>query len=281
MTDKTVAIITGAVGGMGQACARALGRRHRLFLNDLSAARLEECARSLTREGHTVAGFAAGDLAAPDTATSLVGAARKTGPVGVVIHTAGLSPALADWEAILVVNLVGTERLLQALEDDLEPGLAAVLIASMAGHMTPAIAAVDALLGDPLAPDLLRNVCPHLDFTNDCDDKFSVRGQAYGHSKRAVIRMCEARAGTWGAKGARIVSISPGVIRTPMGEAEIANNPPAGRVMEAAPMGRWGSVLDIAAAAEFLASDQASFITGCDLRVDGGVTPFLASASGR
>ncbi|MDE0987610.1 MAG: SDR family oxidoreductase [Pseudomonadales bacterium] len=76
---------------------------------------------------------------------------------------------------------------------------------------------------------------------------------------------------------ARIVSISPGTIYTPMGRAEHDSNPAAAAVVQATPVGRWGSPNDIAAACEFLVSDQASFITGTDLRVDGGVTPALRS----
>ena len=60
-----------------------------------------------------------------------------------------------------------------------------------------------------------------------------------------------------------------------MGRREAETNPGAAAVVAATPMGRWGSPLDIAAAAAFLISDAASFITGCDLRIDGGVTPVL------
>lgn len=278
MTRDTVAIITGAVGGMGQACARALGRRHGLFLTDLDQARLADFAASLVSEGHTVAGVASGDLRQATTAPRLVARARQAGRLAAVIHTAGLSPALAGWEDILTVNLAGTERLLRALEEAPEEGLVAVLMASISGHLTPSTAEADAVLADPLAPDFLARIRAHLDCPNDPEDRFSLGGQAYGYSKRAVMRLCETRAPDWGLRRARIVSISPGVIRTPMGQAEVDANPGAAHVLANAPLGRWGSVLDIAAAASFLCSDQASFITGCDLRVDGGVTPALAAS---
>jgi len=278
MTKQTVAIITGAVGGMGQACARAMGRRHSLFLSDLDQGRLTDFAAALVSEGHEVAGVASGDLAQAETAGRLVKRARKAGSLAAVIHTAGLSPALAGWEAILTTNLVGTERLLQELERDPEEDLVAVLIASISGHLTPATPEADAVLAKPLDPDFLTRIRAHLNFPNDPEDLFSLGGQAYGYSKRAVLRLCEARAAAWGSRRARIVSISPGVIRTPMGQAEVDANPGAAHVLANAPLGRWGSVLDIAAAAAFLCSDQASFITGCDLRVDGGVTPALAAA---
>ena len=87
--------------------------------------------------------------------------------------------------------------------------------------------------------------------------------------------MCESRAAAWGRKGARIVSISPGTIWTPMGRQEADSNPRVEAMVAATPTGRWGTSLDIAAAAAFLASAEASFVTGCDLPVDGGLTPSM------
>jgi NAD(P)-dependent dehydrogenase (short-subunit alcohol dehydrogenase family) len=104
------------------------------------------------------------------------------------------------------------------------------------------------------------------------DDPAGLATPAYGLSKRAVMRMAERRCVAWAARGARICTISPGTIYTPMGRTEAEQNPLAARVVEATPMARWGRAADIAAATAFLLSDEASFITGVDLRVDGGVT---------
>jgi NAD(P)-dependent dehydrogenase (short-subunit alcohol dehydrogenase family) len=270
-----VAIVTGACGGMGRACARELGRRHVLILTDINVGPLEAFAVALRQEGYDVGAAIAGDLAEPQTAPDVVGAARVCGGLRSVVHTAGLSPALAPWDRILCANLVATERLLLTLEEKLEAGLAAVLIASMAGHMAPADPALDGALERPLADDLAEVVGPLLDPYARPGDPFGRASPAYSASKRAIIRMCERRAVAWGEHRARLVSISPGTIWTPMGRKEAETNPAAAAVADATPMGRWGSPLDIAAAVAFLTSDAASFITGCDLRIDGGVTPAL------
>ena len=275
----TVAIITGACGGMGQACARSLGAHHRLVLADLDQARLDDFAAALKAEGHDVAATVAGDLGRHGVAGQSVKAARDAGPLRAVVHTAGLSPALAGWEAILEANVIATERLLLALEEGLDPGLTAVLFASIAGHFAPQDAVFDQIMAEPLRQDFLALSEPVLAGRASADDQYGLASPAYGASKRAVIRMAEARAAAWGKSGARIVSLSPGTMWTPMGRKEAENNPAALRVVEATPVGRWGSVLDIASAVEFLISDQAGFITGCDLRIDGGVTPLLAGVT--
>jgi NAD(P)-dependent dehydrogenase (short-subunit alcohol dehydrogenase family) len=271
----TVAIITGACGGMGRACARDLGRADALVLTDINAERLDAFAATLREEGYTIGGLVVGDLSNGAVAAEVVSTARAQGRLRAVIHTAGLSPALAPWDQILTANLIATEILLLALEDGLEAGLAAVLLASMAGHMAPQDAALDDLFANPLADGLLDAAKGLLEPYVQADDAFGLASPAYGQSKRAVIRLCERRAAAWGARGARIVSLSPGTIWTPMGRREAEINPGAAAVVAATPVGRWGSPLDIAAAAGFLASDAAGFITGTDLRIDGGVTPAL------
>jgi NAD(P)-dependent dehydrogenase (short-subunit alcohol dehydrogenase family) len=100
---------------------------------------------------------------------------------------------------------------------------------------------------------------------------FAVR--AYGVSKRGVLRLVERSVGEWARHGARIVSVSPGTIITPMGRTEMAANPLAAAAASITPLRRLGMPADIAAAVDFLVSDSASYITGCDLRVDGGIVP--------
>ena len=97
-------------------------------------------------------------------------------------------------------------------------------------------------------------------------------------SKRGVLRLCERKAAHWGQRGARIVSISPGLILTPMGRKELAETAGAAELNDAAPAGRSGMAMDITLAAKFLASEEASFITGTDLRVDGGSTAAMRFA---
>lgn len=279
-SSNPIVIITGACGGMGRACARALGTRFSLVLTDIDQARVDGLAEMLLEEGYRVGAALGVDLAEPDQARHLVDVARATGRLQAVVHTAGLSPSMACWETILRVNVQATERLLVALESDLPEGLVAVLMASMAGHMVPADLAVDTALADPLAANFLDRSREGLEQYVDPADPYGMSSPAYAYSKRAVIRMCESRVAAWGRAGARILSISPGTIWTPMGRKEVQGNAAAAAVVQATPLGRWGSPQDIASAVGFLVSEQAGFISGCDLRIDGGVTPVLLGGRG-
>jgi NAD(P)-dependent dehydrogenase (short-subunit alcohol dehydrogenase family) len=275
LADASVVVVTGAAGGMGVACCRHLGRQHRLVLTDVDAQKLEPLAHALSLEGYDVAGQVAGDLADQTLLDALAEAARLAGPLAALVHTAGLSPSLAPWDAIVRTNIVSTALLLDVFDEVPGPGAVMVLIASIAGHGLPRDDARDAVADAARAPDLLQRLYPFLQALAGTDNDAAMSGVAYGVSKRAVIRMAEARAPSLGAKGRRIVSISPGTIYTPMGRAENERNPTAARVVHATPIGRWGMPTDIASAVEFLISGAAGFITGSDLRIDGGVTPAL------
>jgi NAD(P)-dependent dehydrogenase (short-subunit alcohol dehydrogenase family) len=275
-TSRRKVLITGAAGGMGRACARLFGMTHDLVLTDVIAPALDGFVAELTRDGYTVAVARAGDLADDEVLADLAGAVGDSAPFSL-IHTAGLSPALADWRAIMRVNLIATEKLLQAIEPVLAPGSAAVVIASIAGHMVAAMPEADALMKTPLAPDFLDRIGALIETQGGAS---GTGGLSYMLSKRATHALCEQRAMAWGQRGARIVTISPGMILTPMGRTEMEKTPGAAQMAEIAPAGRAGVATDIAMAALFLASDQASFITGCDLRVDGGATALFKGMAG-
>jgi len=179
-----------------------------------------------------------------------------------------------------MTNLVATEHLLRAAEGGRDEGLATVLIASMAGHLAPRVQEIDELMADPLRPDLLRLLARPIGQSASADSDHAWARVAYAQSKRAVIKMAEGRAASWGSWGGRVASVSPGIIATPMGRKEVEGNPYAQHTLDATPAGRWGVPVDIANAVEFLVSERASFITGADIRVDGGVTPVLANRQG-
>lgn len=266
------AIITGADGGMGQACARAFGATMNLVLTDLSQERLDAFADALRAEGHVVTAAIAGDLRDQSVAQQIADAAATGGGLGVLIHAAGLSPALAAWEAIMQVNAIGTANLLHAISPLLQNGSVAVLISSIAGHAAPADAEADMILSAPLTPDFMARITPVIYRLADRPGSRGASVESYGLSKRMTIRICERLAPEWAMHGARIVSISPGMIWTPMGRQEASTNSSAAMLVDNTPMARWGTPMDIAAAACFLAGDTASFITGTDLCVDGGIT---------
>lgn len=275
MTDSGgVVLITGALGGMGSASARALAADGtRMLLTDRDPVRLEEAAAEISKTGVRCTTFVS-ELTDPNSIARLVDAVRDHGGLKTLVHTAALSPSMADWKSVLTVDYLGTVRLIEGLLPLASRGTSAICFASIAAHQGHPISAqtVDAL-DDPNHPDLLDRLVA-------AADGEITSGAAYIWSKTAIVRQCERWAVPWGARGARIVSISPGLMDTPMGRYELEHNPRKRPLMELTPLVRAraenqsalpGRCEDIAAAVTFLASDAASFITGCDLRVDGGL----------
>jgi NAD(P)-dependent dehydrogenase (short-subunit alcohol dehydrogenase family) len=261
-------LITGASGGMGKACTRLLGQTHDLVLNDISTDQLAKFAGELERDGYTICASVAGDLCDPVVLAALV--QPLGGGAGFcAVHTAGLSPSQADWQAIMRVNLIGTALLMQALEPLVASGSVAILIASTAGHDMPEVPELTAAMA-ALEPGLIERVAPFIEGMAAKAGPAGAGGIAYAFSKQAVLRLGERKAMAWGRLGGRVVTISPGLMLTPMGRQELARTPGAQAVMDAAPVGRPGTAMDIAMVAQFLVSDEAAFISGSDVRVDGG-----------
>jgi len=267
------ALITGAAGGMGRACARSFGETHDLVLTDVAEAPLERFADELKADGFMVVSAIAGNLSSDELLARLVTDGGGTLPL-TLIHTAGISPSQADARNIMAVNLVATVKLFDAIEPILQPGSAAVVIASTPGHLIPEIPEAMALMADPLAPDFLDRITVFIDSMTQ-GKTANAPGISYSLSKLAVIRLVEQRAISWGHRAARVTSISPGMILTAMGRKELAATQGAAEMQNAAPLGRAGIATDIASVARFLASEDASYVTGCDLRVDGGSVPAL------
>jgi NAD(P)-dependent dehydrogenase (short-subunit alcohol dehydrogenase family) len=252
------------VGGMGQAIARRLGAGKTVLLADYNEGTLASVAESLAADGHHVESLSV-DVSSPESVHGLAEFAASLGSVTQVAHTAGLSPSQASAEAILAVDLLGVALVLDEFGAVVAPGGAGVVIASMAGHMFPPLTAEQerALANNP--PDQLLQ----LDFISSITDQ----NVAYPIAKQANHIRVRAASAHWGRRGARINSISPGIISTPMGQQELAS--PVGDGMRAmvamSATGRLGTPEDIALATAFLLGPDASFITGADLLVDGGV----------
>jgi NAD(P)-dependent dehydrogenase (short-subunit alcohol dehydrogenase family) len=250
-----------------------------LLCTDIADDQLQAETDQLARTVDTKICTAPGDLTDPAFVQDLANRAHELGTLAAIVNTAGLSPSMAGWQEILRVDLVAAARLLEVFEPLATTGTAAVHIASVSGHMGAFDPQMDALLDNPLAADLETRFAALI--TDEPDP-----GATYRLAKRAVIRMCERQAVQWGARGARVVSVSPGLMDTQMGRLELEHNPIKVRLAETTPLGPArmhdgtplpGRIDDIADVVAFFCSERASFISGCDIRVDGGLAGALAT----
>jgi NAD(P)-dependent dehydrogenase (short-subunit alcohol dehydrogenase family) len=197
-------------------------------------------------------------------ARSIERLAASVDHLDALVITAGVSPSMADARTILDVDLAGMARSVQTFEKLATEHSVAVCVASMAAHLGSWDARVLAALDEPLkSAD-----------ANLTDDPAT----AYMLAKLGVVRLVARAAPTWGKSGARIVSVSPGVVATPMGTREVENDTGSKEVVESSALGRLCSPEEVAAVILFLCSSAASFITGTDILVDGGAVAALQRA---
>ena len=272
MADGRAVLVVVGIGGMGLAVAHRCGSGTKIVLADVSEPALEAAASTLRDQGHDVSTHRT-DVADRESIDGLAAAARELGPVRGVVHTAGVSPVQASAETVIAVDLIGAAHMLDAFADVVAPGGAGVVIASMSGHLVPPLSPDDeSALAQANTADLAS--LPSVKAAAAGDS-----GLAYAFAKQAVAVRVRAAAVAWGRQGARINAISPGVIATSMGRAELEG--PSGAFMrlmvDSSGSARLGTADDIAAAVEFLLSSRASFITGVDLLVDGGVVAAMRS----
>lgn len=265
MSKKEVVVVIGA-GGIGVAIARRQGFGKTVLLADFNEQTLAAAAEDMRNASYAVETHPV-DVSSRASVQALASAAAALGSVVQVINTAGLSPNMAPVDRVLLVDLYGTAVVFDEFEKVIAPGGAGLIISSMAGHMMPALPAEQdhALIHTPTEellglPFLQSDVVPN-----------SV--VAYMIAKRANHLRVQASAMTWGERGARVNSISPGIIMTPLAQHEL--NSEIGdmyrAMMTASPSKRMAPPEEIAIAASFLLGPDAGFITGSDLLIDGGV----------
>ncbi|KFF98304.1 short-chain dehydrogenase [Streptomyces scabiei] len=262
-----VVVVTGA-GGMGVAIARRLGSGRTVLLADASRGQLDRAVQALRDEGYAVRGVLT-DVSDRKSVDELAAEAAGAGRVAAVVHTAGVSAAQGSAKTILEVDLLGTAHVIEAFEAVATPGTAMVCVSSMAGHVASLGLEDEAALAMAPVGELLG--IGAVEAVGDSPTR------AYIVSKRANQVRVEAAALAWSRRGARINSVSPGVIATAMSKAE-AEGPSGAHMLamlEASGAGRTGTPTEIADAVAFLVGPEARYITGTDLLVDGGQAAWL------
>jgi len=254
-------VITGGAGGIGMACAKVF-KNQSLIITDYSQQMVDQSVQTLTKAGYKAKGFAC-DITSKDDVAALRDFVAKQGAFKALVHTAGVSGTVQDLNKVFTIDLVGTELLVDAFYELAEAGSSAVLLSSMMAHVVPPNEQYDEALANPQAPGSFETVRQFVDGSSDT---------MYNFAKRGVQLLSLKNADKWGAKGARIVTISPGVIETPMGLRAAEEHPERmEKIKQATPLKRNGTPEEVANVVQFLVSDAARFITATDILVDGGV----------
>ena len=259
-------LLTGA-GQIGMAIARRVGYGMKIVIADKKAENAQAISKTMNEAGFDTVAVQM-DLASRASIQAAIAKAQQYGPITKLVNAAGVSPSQAPVDAILKVDLYGTAVLLEEVCKVIAPGGVGVTISSQSGHRMPALTPEeDALLACTPAEELLQ-----LDMLRPEHVRDTLH--AYQIAKRCNEKRVMAESVKWGEKGARLNSISPGIIVTPLALDEF--NGPRGdfykNMFAKCPAGRPGTADEVANVAELLMSDRGAFITGADFLIDGGAT---------
>jgi NAD(P)-dependent dehydrogenase (short-subunit alcohol dehydrogenase family) len=264
MTD--VIVVVGA-GSIGQAIARRVSSGKKVLLADLKIENAEKAAEVLADAGFEVS-TAIVDVSFRASVQALIDKAKGLGDVMGLIHAAGVSPSQASAATILKVDLYGTALVLEEFGQVIAKGGSGVVIASQSGHRLGALTAEqDKALATTPTEELLGLSWLQPTVVTDSLN-------AYQLSKRSNSLRVMAEAVRWGKRGARINTISPGIVITPLARDEL--NGPRGegyrRMLELSPVGRAATPDEVGNVGALLMGTEGAFITGSDFLMDGGVT---------
>ncbi len=263
---RDVIVVIGA-GQIGQAIARRVGFGKHVLLADMRHDNANAAAEILANAGYEVS-VAAVDASSREAVHALVETAAGLGDVAGLIHAAGVSPTQASPATILKVDLYGTALVLEEFGNVIARGGAGVVIASQSGHRLPPLTVEQNKALATTPEEELLNL-PFLQ-----PDQVTDSLHAYQISKRGNSLRVMAEAVRWGRRGARINTISPGIIMTPLAKDELTGPRGEGyrRMIELSAAGRAGTPDEVATVGALLMGPDGGFITGSDFLIDGGVT---------
>ncbi|MEG1868391.1 MAG: SDR family oxidoreductase [Clostridiales bacterium] len=264
---KNIYVVTGGSGGIGLEAAKQL-KDGIVIIADINEEALKSGKVQLESMGIETR-TAICDVTSKENVAALAKEADSLGTIKAVVHTAGVSGTVSNTNLVMKVDLIGTAHIIEEFLPYMGKDSAALVVASMMGYVIPPNPKYDELMVNCLEDDFLDNIAPFLDNNPD---------KAYNFAKRGVQLLAEKWAIKYGEKGARINSISPGIIETPMTVDAAKEHPEQMAYMESiTPLKRNGKPQDIANIVSFLLSEEASFITGSDIRIDGGLVKNLIS----
>lgn len=261
-----VVLLTGA-GQIGMAIARRIGHGKKIIIGDKNINNAQSISKIMKESGFDSETYEC-DISSRDSIKNLIKNAQEHGEIAYFINAAGVSPSQAPIEAILKVDLYGTAVLLEEVGKVIKKGGCGVTISSQSGHRMEQLGAeIDEQLAMTPTEELLD-----LEILQPENIKDTLH--AYQLAKRCNVKRVMYEACRWGEKGARINSISPGIIVTPLALDEF--NGPRGdfykNMFANCPSGRPGTADEVASIAKLLMSDEGAFITGSDILIDGGAT---------
>ncbi|QAA82023.1 SDR family oxidoreductase [Aequorivita sp. H23M31] len=264
-SKKKTIVITGGAGGLGSACAEVL-KEYKIVISDYSPQDVSRVVEKLIADGFDAVGMAC-DITKKEDVQKLMAFSVEQGDFGGLIHTAGVSGSGQNIKKVFDIDLVGTDIIIDAFHELATKDAVLILFSSIMGHTVPPDSEYDSALLNPQREDSFSTIAKYVN--NDAD-------VMYNFAKRGVLLLLKENAMRIGQKGARIVSVSPGVIMTPMGLKAAEEHPERmNQLKEMTPLGRNGTPEDIAEVVKFLISKKANFITGSDILVDGGIVTQL------